>query len=317
MRILRVDDSVRPPSLVCDEVPAPRPGQGEVLIRVFAAGIIPTELSWYPTTHRPTGEARSRAVPAHEFSGVVEDAGEDVGHLEIGHEVFGMNDWYCDGALAECCVAPYFALAPKPPRLTHAEAASVPISALTAWQGLFDRANVRHGERVLVHGGAGAVGGFAIQLARIHGAHAIATASARNRDFVASLGAGQVIDYRESRFEERVKDADVVFDTVGGETLDRSWSVLKPGGRMVTVASTAVGSTDARVRKAFFIVTPNQHQLAEIGALLDAGLLRPIVDAVIPLSEAPAAFAGKVPRQGRGKLVVAIANGNGTEGKEK
>ena len=147
MRIVRVDDGFRPPSLIQDDAPRPRPGRGELLIRVGAAGVILTELSWYPTSHRQTGEARAHAVPAHEFSGVVAAVGEDVGDLEIGREVFGMNDWYCDGALAEYCVAPYFALAPKPPRLAHAEAASVPISALTAWQGLFDRAKLRPGER--------------------------------------------------------------------------------------------------------------------------------------------------------------------------
>jgi NADPH:quinone reductase-like Zn-dependent oxidoreductase len=306
MRIVRVKDAVRPPSLIQDDAPSPRPGPGELLIRVAAAGVILTELSWYPTLHRPSGEARTAAVPAHEFSGVVAAVGQDVGDLAVGHEVFGMNDWYCDGALAEYCVAPYFALAAKPPRLTHAEAASVPISALTAWQGLFDRAKVRHGERVLIHGGAGAVGSYAVQLARIRGAHVVATASDRNRGFVTGLGAGEVIDYQASRLEDSVKDVDVVFDTVGGETLERSWSVLKPAGRLVTVASAAAESADPRVKQAFFIVRPNQHELAEIGALLDAGLLRPIVDAVIPLSQAPAAYAGKVQRQGRGKLVVTV-----------
>jgi NADPH:quinone reductase-like Zn-dependent oxidoreductase len=320
MRILRVDDSVQPPSLIEDDAPRPRPGRGELLIRVGAAGLILTELSWYPTCHRPTGEARTGAVPAHEFSGVVAAVGKDVGNLEIGREVFGMNDWYSDGALAEYCIAPYFAQAPKPPCLTHAEAASVPISALTAWQGLFDNGKVQNGERVLVHGGAGAVGGFAIQLARLHGAHVIATASARNSDFVSSLGAGRVIDYQESRFEDCVKDVDVVFDTVGGETLERSWSVVKPGGRVVTVVSTAENSTNARVKQAFFIVEPNQKQLVEVGALLDAGLLRPLVDSVIPLSQAPDAYLGKARRQGRGKLVVEIANmdskGNGNGNSE-
>src|ERR1700722_7165438 len=187
MRIVRVNNSVWPLSLVQDEAPRLRPGHDELLIRVSAAGVILSELSWYPTSHGAAGEDRKVAVPAHEFSGVVEDVGEEIGNLEIGHEVFGMNDWYRDGALAEYCLAPYYALAPKPSCMTHAEAASVPISALTAWQGLFDHAKVERGDRVLVQGGAGAVGGFAIQLARLHGAHVIATASARNREFVAAL----------------------------------------------------------------------------------------------------------------------------------
>ena len=134
----------------------------------------------------------------------------------------------------------------------------------------------------------------------------IATASARNRDLVSSLGAERVIDYRESRFEECVKGLDVVFDTVGGETLQRSWSLLKPHGRMVTVVSTAAESTDPAVKQAFFIVEPNQKQLYEIACLLDAGRLRPVLDSVISLSQAPEVIAGKVPKQGRGKLVIAI-----------
>jgi NADPH:quinone reductase-like Zn-dependent oxidoreductase len=306
VRIVRLADSVQAPLLIQDAAPQPAPARGELLIRVCAAGVTLAELSWYPTSHQETGKARIGAVPAHEFSGVVAAVGGDVGSLEIGHEVFGMNDWYSDGALAEYCIAPFFAVAPKPRRLTHFEGASVPIGALTAWQGLFDHAKLQPGERVLVHGAAGAVGVFAVQLARLHGAHVIATASARNRDFVSSLGAEQVVDYRASRFEDCAKDLDVVFDTVGGDTLERSWSVLKPNGRMVTVVSTAEESSDSRVKQAFFIVQPNQKQLVEVAGLLDEGRLRPIVDSVIPLSRAPEVFAGQVARQGRGKLVIAI-----------
>jgi len=198
-------------------------------------------------------------------------------------------------------------VARKPPGLTHAEAASVPISALTAWQGLFDRGRLQAGEHVLVHGGAGAVGIFAIQLARSHGARIATTVSARNVDFVRGLGADQVIDYRAERFEEQVADVDVVFDAVGGDTLARSWDVLKPGGRMVTIAADSEAATEPRVQQAFFIVEPNREQLARVGELLSAGALRPVVDAVIPLARAAEAYRGAVPeRRGQGKLVVAI-----------
>ncbi len=286
------------------------------MIRVCAAGVISTELTWYPTSHRKNGEARRRAVPSHEFSGVVVAAGEGVGSLEIGRHVFGMNDWYSEGAMADYCVAPFFAVAPKPRRLTHYESAAVPISALTAWQGLFDRARLQPGETVLVHGGAGAVGVFVVQLAHRHGARVIATAAARNRDLVSSLGADQVIDYKESRFEDSVKNVDVVFDTVGGDTLDRSWNVLKPQGRVVTIVSALEDATDPRARQAFFIVEPNQKQLFEIAALLDAGTLRPVLDCVMPLSKASDVFAGKTPRRGRGKLVIALRNMDREERKE-
>jgi NADPH:quinone reductase-like Zn-dependent oxidoreductase len=299
MKAMRVNDSLGGPVLIEDEMPQPRPGPGEVLIRVCAAGVTTTELQWYPTSHRKNGEPRQGAVPGHEFSGVIEDTGQ---------EVFGMNDWFVDGALAEYCVAPRSSVIPKPKGLTHAEAASVPIGALTAWQGLFDRAKLQSGERVLVHGGAGAVGVFVIQLARMRGAYVIATAAARNREFLAGLGADQVLDYRTDRFED-IRNADVIFDTVGGATLERSWNVLSPGGRMVTIVSEAEGSREDRVKAAFFIVEPNQKQLSEVAALLESGGLRAVVDTVIPLSRAADAYSGKVQRSGRGKLVVEVSKG--------
>lgn len=306
MRSLFVAEPNLPPVLGTN-APQPRPGRGELLIRVCAAGVTPSELSWYPTTHRQSGEIRACAVPGHEFSGVVAATGEDVDPRETGAEVFGMNDWYAEGAMADFCIAPSFAVAPKPRRLSHVEAASVPIAALTAWQALFDHAALQAGERILVHGAAGGVGIFAVQLASLHGAHTIATASADNAGFLLGLGAERVIDYRSSRFEDSVRDLDVVFDTVGGDTLERSWSVLKPGGRMVTIASSTEGSTDPRAASAFFIVKPDRKQLVQIADLLDAGRLRTVVDAVVPLSRAADAFAGKAPGQHRGKVVVAVA----------
>jgi NADPH:quinone reductase-like Zn-dependent oxidoreductase len=313
MKAVELIQSATGPVLVEGQTPRPQPGIGELLIRVRAAGVIPTELLWYPTLHRKTGEARTGAVPGHEFSGVVAGVGKSVGCLEIGQEVFGMNDWYSNGALAEYCVAPFRMVAPKPPRLTHAEAASAPISALTAWQGPFDRAKLQAGERVLVHGGAGAVGTYVIQLAALEGAHVIATTSAHNRAFVTQLGAAEAIDYRNSRFEESVGAVDVVFDTVGGETLGRSWQLLKPGGRLVTIASTTVDASDSRTKAAMFIVEPNQKQLSEIGDLLEAGRLQAVVDCVVPLSQAGEVYAGRTTRRGRGKMVIEVAGIEQTE----
>ncbi len=309
MRVFRVTGSGQPAPLIPDTAPEPMPGRGELSIRVHAAGVIVTELSWDPTSHTKTGGPRIGAVPSHEFSGVVAATGDDAGSFAAGDEVYGMNDWYSDGALAEYCIAPSSAVAPKPHSLSHVEAASVPISALTAWQGLLDHAKLLPGERVLVHGGAGAVGMFIVQLAKLHGAHVIATASARNRDFVTEMGAAQVIDYQKERFEEVVDKVDVVFDTVGGETLDRSWGVLKENGRLVTVVSTVEESNDPRVKKAFFIVEPNQKQLVEVAALLDQERLRTVVDTVIPFSRAAEAYSRDTTRHGRGKLVVAVAEG--------
>jgi NADPH:quinone reductase-like Zn-dependent oxidoreductase len=306
MKIMHVNNSAQGPALIEGNLPQPQPGPGELLIRVHAAGVTTTELLWYPTLYDKTGAKRVAAVPGHEFSGVIAGAGKDTGGFEIGQEVFGMNDWFAEGAMAEYCTAPSSSVAPKPPSLTHFEAASIPIAALTAWQGLLDHAKLQTGDRVLVHGGAGSVGIFAIQIASLNGAHVITTASARNLDFVMSLGAEEAIDYKKTPFEERVHDVDVVFDTVGGDTLERSWGVLKPGGRLVTVVSTAENTTDPRVKEAFFIVEPNRKQLIEIGKLIEAKRIRPYVDTVIPLSEASEAYTGGITRQGRGKLVVAI-----------
>ncbi|HEY6991891.1 MAG TPA: NADP-dependent oxidoreductase [Bryobacteraceae bacterium] len=293
--------------MIEEDIPQPEPDAGELLIRVYAAGVTPTELLWYPTSHTKTGKGRSHAVPAHEFSGIVAAIGRDVNNFSPGEEIYGMNDWFSEGALAEFCITQSSSVAPKPQGLTHAEAASVPIGALTAWQGLFDRAKLQPGERLLVHGSAGAVGVYVVQLARNCGAHIIATASARNLKFVSALGANQVIDYKAEKFEEVVQNIDVIFDAVGGDTLARSWKVLRPGGRLVTIAATSEQALDDRVKHSFFIVEPNRKQLEKIGEMLQMGKLRAFVDAVVPFSQASTAYTGEVKqRLGYGKMAVSI-----------
>lgn len=292
-------------ALVDREIPVPGLGAGDVLIRVHAAGVTPTEIEWYPTTHTKAGTARRDPVPGHEFSGVVADLGAEAQGFQVGDAVYGMNDWFADGATAEYCLTQPACIAAKPSRLTHAEAAAVPIGALTAWQGLYDRAKLKAGERVLIHGGSGAVGVFAIQLARRVGAQVFATASARHTEFLEQLGASRVIDYKSERFEDVVGEVDVVFDGVGGDILHRSWGVLSPTGRMVTIASNSENTQDERTKAAFFIVEPKQAQLVDIAKLLDSGELKVFVDGVVPVAEASAAYFGKLPRQnGRGKVVV-------------
>ncbi len=271
---MRFIDPAKSGALIAEELPQPKPQGGQVLVRVYAAGVTPSEVGWYPTTQTKSGGLRSGAVPSHEFSGVIAGFGEEVDGLEEGQPVYGMNDWFADGALAEYCISEPDWIAPKPRSLDHNQSASVPIGALTAWQGLFDRAKLQAGQRVLVHGGAGAVGVFAIQLASSRGAHVITTVSADDFDFVRALGAHEVIDYRSEAFEGHVRDVDVVFDTVGGDTLRRSWGVLKPGGRLVTIAAGGKAATDERTKLAFFIVEPSRSQLLAIANMLDEGKLR-------------------------------------------
>jgi NADPH:quinone reductase-like Zn-dependent oxidoreductase len=295
--------------------PQPKPDAGEVLIEVHAAGIIPTELEWEPTTQTKDGKPRANAIPAHEFSGVIAACGDGVNQFRAGQPVYGMNDWYSDGALAEFCVTQPSSIAIKPASLSDAEAAAVPISALTAWQGLISRAKLQRGESVLIHGGSGGVGTFAIQIAKLHGARVIATASGANLDLMTRLGADEVIGYKTTRFETVVHDVDIVFDTVGGVTLERSWDVLAKNGRLVTVNSGGELQQEQRVKDAFFIVEPNQQQLADVARLIDAGKLKVLVRAVVPLAEAEFAYNGKAKHQtGSGKTVVSVRSIDFREG---
>jgi NADPH:quinone reductase-like Zn-dependent oxidoreductase len=308
MKAMRVNNAQQGPLLIEAALTQPQPGDGELLIRVRAAGVTPTELLWYPTTHTKEGGPRTDAVPGHEFSGVIAALGKDANGFNVGDEIYGMNDWFADGATAEFCLTKSKNIALKPKTLTHEFAATVPIGALTAWQGLFDRAKMQAGERLLIHGAAGGVGLFAIQLAHLHGVYVIATASARNTGFVKQLGADEVIDYKASRFENQIQKVDIVFDAVGGETLDRSWGVLKPGGRLVTIAADSEGTTDKRVKDAFFIVEADQKQLVEVARLIDAGTIKAFVSAVVPLEEAAVAY-GKAVRdtRGYGKVAITVA----------
>lgn len=306
---MQLEGTTPPRALVERQTPIPAFGSDQLLIRVHAAGVTPSEMSWYPTTHTKDGGSRENAVPGHEFSGVIAGIGENVAGFHPNQEIYGMNDWFAEGATAEYCLTTAACIAEKPDRLTHVEAASVPIGALTARQGLF-RAKLQDGERVLIHGGAGAVGVFAIQLAKLGGAQVFATASARHSEFLIQIGADHVIDYRTERFEDKLRDLDVIFDGVGGETLERSWPLLKPGGRMVTVAADGERAKDERSKAAFFIVEPSYAQLMEIRLLLDRGKLKTFVDNTVPLAEASAAYFGGLQRTtGRGKVVVDVASG--------
>ena len=293
-----------PEALVYGAVTMPRAGEGEIVVRVRAAAVTPTELLWVPTWTTRAGKSRPfPIIPGHEFSGEVHALGSGVNDVAVGDAVFGMNDWFGDGAQAEFCVARSADVAPKPTSIDHVTAAVVPISALTAWQGLVERAKLTRGERVLVHGAAGNVGLFAVQIAHGIGAHVIATASGHNLEFVRSLGADEVIDYRARSFEDAVTGVDVVFDTVGGDTLARSWGVLRLGGRMETTAADAEHTREQRVKDAFFIVEPNREQLTRISRMIDAGKLRVFVGAAFPLQEASQAYTHK-PVRGKNVLVV-------------
>jgi NADPH:quinone reductase-like Zn-dependent oxidoreductase len=310
MKAIRIHARGGPDHLVYEDVPQPHPGSGEVLVRVYASAVIANELRWNETYETKDGIKRTLPIPGRDLSGVVVELGPGVTTLSKGAEVYAMLGYGRDGAEADYTIARPFELAPKPRTLDHEQAAAVPLSALTAWQGLFEQASLVVGQTVLIHGGAGGVGVFAIQLAHWAGAQVIATASAGNRGLLRELGANEIIDYTTTRFEDVIHDVDLIFDTVGGDTLQRSWQVIKPGGVLVSIVSPPPPADVTQghdVRFVWFVVEPNRDELVHIGALIDAGRLRPIIDTVFPLAEARQAYEQAAKGHTRGKIVLRVA----------
>lgn len=307
MRAVVVERWGGPETLVEREVERPEPGLNEVLVRVRAAGVNPVD--W--KTRAGGALIEWGAVPAvgWDVSGTVEAVGPGVGVFRPGDEVFGMPLFPRQaGAYAEYVVAPARHLAPKPASLTHVEAAALPLAALTAWQALVDTADVRPGERVLVHAAAGGVGHLAVQIAKARGAYVIGTASTAKHALVRELGADEVVDYRAARFEDVVSPVDVVLDGLGGETAARSLRVLRDGGRLITLPGPDdVPAAPDGVRALWVLVEPDHLGLREIAALVEGGRLRPVIDTVLPLAEAPKAHAlGELGRT-TGKIVLTVA----------
>jgi NADPH:quinone reductase-like Zn-dependent oxidoreductase len=287
-------------------LPKPIPKPYEMVVSVRAAGVTPTELLWYPTTHNKDGSPRTSAVPGHEFSGEITAIGERVFGFRVGDEILGMNDWFENGATAEFCLTDEKSSILKPRSISHVEAAASPISALTAWQGLVERAKVKSGDRVLIVGASGSVGLMAVQIARLYGCIVSASASASAAPQLASLGCAEILDHRTQPFDEYLRDIDVVFDAVGADTLARAEKILAPLGRMVTIAADAEGNNDPAIKAAFFIVEPSVPQLQRVVRLLEEGKLHPFVKAVLPFAEAPRAYSGNVNVSGLGKLVLEV-----------
>ncbi|MET7986095.1 NADP-dependent oxidoreductase [Streptomyces sp. NPDC005281] len=309
MRAVRGHRRGGPEELIYEVAPKPVPGHGDVLIEVRAASVTPGELDWDATWTDSFDDGRPRLpiVPSKEFSGVVAELGHGVTGFRPGEAVYGLIPFTRDGAAAEYVSVPAADLAAKPGSLDHERAAALPLAGLTAWQGLVTHAGVEPGQRVLVHGGAGGVGSFAVQVAAALGAEVTATAADRDADFVRGLGADTVIDYAEQRFENEVKDADVVFDTVGGDTLARSWQVLRPGGVLVGVVEPPEPPEGSDARAVFFVVEPDRAGLEELNALVDAGRLIPQVDRIVPLESAPGAYAALEREHRRGKIVLRVS----------
>lgn len=308
MMAWRVHEFGPPDSMQFERAPVPNPGVGEVLIKVHAAGVGPWD-GWI----RGGRSALPQPLPltlGSDLSGEIVSVGSDVTGLRAGDQVYGVTNPRFIGAYAEYALASAAMIAAKPSSLTHVQAASVPVIAVTAWQGLFEQAQLRAGQTVLIHGAAGNVGAYAVQLARRAGIRTIATAATEDIGFVRELGADTVIDFQTERFEDLVRDVDTVFDLVGGETQIRSFQVLHRGGKLISAVSQPDQALAERhgVDAAFFLVNVTTRHLTELTDLIDRADLKVRVGTVLPLADAREAhriLEGQRPAP-KGKIVLTL-----------
>jgi NADPH:quinone reductase-like Zn-dependent oxidoreductase len=304
----RVHEFGPPEAMILERIPRPDPGPGEVLVHVHAAGVGPWD-GWI----RAGKSALPQPLPltlGSDLSGTVAAVGPGVSEMAVGDEVFGVTNPQFVGAYAQYAVASAGMLAKKPSVLSYTEAASVPVVAVTAWQGLFEHARLEAGQTVVIHGAAGNVGGYAVQLAHRAGVRSVATAGTKDIQYVRSLGADKVLDYHTQRFEDEVKDADAVLDLVGGETQARSFQVLRRGGKLISAVSQPdqQRAKDHAITAAFFLVDVTTERLRTIAELIDRGELKTRVGAVLPLRDARDAhmmLEGRKP-QPKGKIVLDV-----------
>ncbi|MBI5365277.1 MAG: NADP-dependent oxidoreductase [Planctomycetes bacterium] len=307
MKAARLHEFGVPNVVKVEDVPRPEPKEGEVLVRVHASAVNPIDWKVAQGLVRSLGKSLPYTLGC-DVSGVVEEVGAKVVGWKTGDEVFAYSNLMRGGAFAEYVVLPAAELATKPKTVDHAHAAAIPLAGLTAWQALFDTAKLEAGQTVLVHAGAGGVGHFAVQFAKVKGAKVIATASKDKLAFVKELGADVVIDYQAQAFEELVKDVDVVFDMIGGETQAKSYGVLKKGGFLVSiVGAPPKAELDARgLRGAGILLKPDAAELKTLAELVDAGKVRPHVSATFPLAEAAKALALSKEGHAVGKIAIEV-----------
>jgi NADPH:quinone reductase-like Zn-dependent oxidoreductase len=304
MKAIRIHSFGGPDVLNYEDVPRPEPGPDEVLIRVRAACVNPID---WKIREGHMQNVKLPSIIGNDVSGIVELLGPGVRDFHSGDAVFGsVSDE--SGGYAEFALAPVGQLAKKPASLDHVQAAALPTASLTAWQALFDTAELQAGQKILIHAAAGGVGGFAVQFAKWKGAYVIGTASAQSLDFVRQLGADEVIDYRATKFEDVVHDVDVVFDTIGGDTQDRSWKVLKQRGILVSIVSppSKEKAVAHGTRGVFMISKARGDQLARIADLVVRGQVKVYVETVLPLSEARKAQELSQSGHTHGKIVLIV-----------
>ena len=310
MKAVVIHEYGGPEVLKYEDVPRPEPKEDQILVRVIAAGVNPVDGLIRSGMFAKYEKAVFPMILGADIAGVVEKAGSEVTKFKAGDPVFAYASLKSGGGYAEYALTTEREAAPKPKVLTYVEAAAVPVVALTAWQALIDTAKLSAGQTVLIHGGSGGVGTFAIQIAKARGARVIATASTANQDLLKQLGADMTIDYTKQKFEDMAKDVDVVLDSVGKDTLARSYGVVKKGGFIVSlVARPDRNELNKRgIGGAALNVEANSDELAEIGKLIDEGKIKVIVSQTFPLSEAVKAQEQVATGHTRGKIVLKIAD---------
>ena len=297
-----------PEVLTLENVPRPEPKEDEALVRVIASGVNPADPLTLSGKYAREFGTHLPLIPGYDIAGLVETTGAKVTKLKVGDAVYGYPTF--GGGWADYVVVKEWEVAAKPKSLSFVDAAAVPMGALTAWQALVDTAHLEHGQTILIHGGSGGVGSFAVQIAKARGARVIATASTANQDLLKQLGADQAIDYTKNKFEEIVHDVDAVLDPVGRETLARSYEVVKKGGIVMSlVARPDPAELQKRhIRGAGISVHSDGEDLSEIARLIDAGKIKPVVTKVLPFTEAVAAQRQAATHHTRGKIVLQLAD---------
>jgi NADPH:quinone reductase-like Zn-dependent oxidoreductase len=309
MMALRAHARGGPEQLVYEQAPRPEPGAGEALVAVRATGITFAELTWDESWTTRDGADRTPVIPGHEVSGTVAAIDSNVTGVAAGDTVYALIDFDRDGAAAEYVAVPAATLASRPGSVTDVEAATLPLAALTAWQALVDHARLLPGERVLVQGGAGGVGVYAVQIASLLGGEVTATGRAASEEFVRQLGAAEFVSAPSPSGTGQPDGFDVVIDTVGGEVLTGSFDLLRPGGRLVTLAAPPdqAQAAEHNVRATFFVVEPDREDLSQIAELADRGRLRPIVSQTFALADGRRAYESGSQPHPPGKTVLVVA----------
>jgi NADPH:quinone reductase-like Zn-dependent oxidoreductase len=297
-----------PEVLKFEQIPRPEPKEDEALVRVIASAVNPADPLTLSGKYAREFGTHLPLIPGYDIAGIVEKTGPNVTKLKAGDAIYGYPTF--GGGWANYVTVKEWEVAAKPKSLTFVEAASVPMGALTAWQALVDVAKLQAGQTILVHGGSGGVGSFAVQIAKARGARVIATASTANQDALKQLGADVAVDYSKTRFEDVAKDVDAVLDPVGKETLARSYDVVKKGGIVMSLVARPdpVELKKRGIRGAGISVHPDADDLTEIAHLIDSGKVKPIVTEVLPLGKAIAAQQQAATHHTRGKVVLRIAD---------